>query len=242
MEERYGVIYKITNILNDKVYIGQTIKRGGFNSRYHGGVEKTHNSHLRRSIEKYGKENFEIDKELYIAYSKDELNNKELEFIKLYKSNDYNYGYNIKVGGDNIGKIEGKNRADILLRQGSCIICRTTYDIFLSLTDASEKYNIGAEQIRKQCNGITNFRKDTFYNKELNKFLEFEYYSHVKKGIRKPVICCNTKEIFKNCKCISEKYDFIIRESIRSALYRSQKYEKNGLEFMYLYHWVIENY
>ena len=32
--ECYGVIYKITNKVNGKVYVGQTSKSGGFKKRY----------------------------------------------------------------------------------------------------------------------------------------------------------------------------------------------------------------
>ena len=68
--EVYGIIYKITNKVNDKIYIGQTVKEKGFDGRYERngeGIErvynyhkackeynKHYNSHLLRSIEKYG--------------------------------------------------------------------------------------------------------------------------------------------------------------------------------------------
>lgn len=45
--EVYGVIYKITNKVNNKVYIGQTVL--GFKKRY-GNTnwwDKTHNEHLK---------------------------------------------------------------------------------------------------------------------------------------------------------------------------------------------------
>ena len=242
MEERYGIIYKITNLINNKVYIGQTTKKGGFNARYYGSITKTHNAHLKRAIEKYGIENFEIDKEFYIAYTKDEINKKEIEFITLYKSTDPNYGYNIRSGGDNTGRIEGKNRADILLRLGRPIICKTTYEIFLCVADACDKYNIGHEVMRKQCNGFTKFKKDTFYNKELDKILEFEYYYNDEKGSIRPIICCNTEEIFKNGRYVSDEYSFINKDSLRSSLWRKKSFVKNGFKFMNLYDWIIETY
>lgn len=98
--ERYGIIYKITNKINGKTYIGQTIF--SFDERYCGNIYKyTHNDYLKRAIKKYGIENFEVDKEFYIAYSKEELDKKEQEFIKKFKSNNKKYGYNYLSGGHN---------------------------------------------------------------------------------------------------------------------------------------------
>lgn len=98
--ERYGVIYKITNNVNNKIYIGQTIH--SFDKRYCNDLYKyTKNDYLKRAIEKYGIENFDIDKEFYIAYSKEELDEKEKEFIEQFKSNNKEYGYNYLSGGHN---------------------------------------------------------------------------------------------------------------------------------------------
>ena len=58
-----GIVYTIRNKVNNKLYIGQTIRDGGFKARYHGDLEMyTHNQHLRNSIQKYGIENFEINR------------------------------------------------------------------------------------------------------------------------------------------------------------------------------------
>ena len=47
--EVYGVIYKIKNLINKKVYIGQTTQKGGFNSRYKyngEGIERVYNHYM----------------------------------------------------------------------------------------------------------------------------------------------------------------------------------------------------
>lgn len=251
MEEHYGVIYKITNNINRKCYIGQTIKKNGFDERYSHNIKKnTHNKHLKRSIEKYGIDNFTIEKEFDIGYSKDELNQKEFEYIEEFKSNEPEYGYNIKVGGDGRGKIIGQNRADILVRQGKTVFCKTTCEIFLCVADASEKYDICRATIRFQCEG-KGFKKKSFYNKQLNKYLEFEYYNtkyNFKKGrYNIPIICITTKERFIS---IAEacKYFNIKQSTLRTSFSRNNgkaiinKNKPMQLEFMHLYDYVFENY
>lgn len=96
-----GVIYKITNLVNSKVYVGQTSQKGGFDSRYYGNVIKnTQNKHLKSSFIKYGINNFKIDKEFDIAYNKEELNEKEIYWINYYNATNPKYGYNKKEGGE----------------------------------------------------------------------------------------------------------------------------------------------
>ncbi|WP_053070023.1 GIY-YIG nuclease family protein [Clostridium sp. K25] len=95
----YGVIYKIENITNGRIYIGQTIQ--GFEKRYNNNILKyTHNEHLRRAIKKYGIDNFDINPCIDVAYSFDELNQKEKYFIQKYNS--YLNGYNLTLGGEGV--------------------------------------------------------------------------------------------------------------------------------------------
>lgn len=108
-DERYGIIYKITNTTNDKVYIGQTTNT--FNKRYTGGKwwKYTSNRHLISSVNVYGHEVFEVDKEFDVALTKEELDLKEKLWIEYYQSNNRLYGYNIEDGGTN-GKLTGEEK------------------------------------------------------------------------------------------------------------------------------------
>ena len=96
--KHYGYIYKITNSINGKVYIGQTTI--GFDKRYKGSIKNTHNEHLKRAIEKYGEENFIIEKEYDFANSQEELNELEIKYIHEFNSIDNRYGYNKTTGGE----------------------------------------------------------------------------------------------------------------------------------------------
>ncbi len=84
-------IYKITNILNNKIYIGKDTTS---DPNYFGsGLIIT------RSITKYGIENF--TKEVIDETDDyEELSKKEIYWIDKYNSTDRNVGYNISKGGD----------------------------------------------------------------------------------------------------------------------------------------------
>ena len=98
----YGVIYLVINKINNKIYVGQTV--GSFQDRYKGDIAKnTHNEHLRRSIEKYGIDNFYIVEEYKVAYSQEELDYLEDWYITVYDTMNPSMGYN-KRGGGSRGK------------------------------------------------------------------------------------------------------------------------------------------
>lgn len=95
------IIYKITNKINNKIYIGQTIesleKRW---SRHNWKCTKSRNAMaITNAIIKYGKENFIIEQIDY-ANTIEELNNKEVYYIDYFNTMSPN-GYNLKTGGDN---------------------------------------------------------------------------------------------------------------------------------------------
>lgn len=97
------IIYKITNLINNKCYIGQTIKTLNIRKQQHINSSKRDvkiSQHLYSSFNKYGLENFSFE-EIDSANSIDELNEKESYWIEYYKSTDPNLGYNLKGGGAN---------------------------------------------------------------------------------------------------------------------------------------------
>ena len=96
-----GLIYKITNDINNKIYIGKTL---------HSSIEIRFNEHksdakrqrcekrpLYDAINKYGEEHFFI--ELIEEVPFEELSNREIYWIKYYNSYGVN-GYNATSGGD----------------------------------------------------------------------------------------------------------------------------------------------
>lgn len=98
-----GFIYCITNTINGKQYIGQTIQNPNTRWLQHQNAAKhnTHNYLLYRAMNKYGTENFTF--EVIIECDQEELNNKEKEYIKKYNTYFYfpnSNGYNLTLGGE----------------------------------------------------------------------------------------------------------------------------------------------
>lgn len=92
----YGVVYLITNLINGKQYVGQTIKKVSYRFNEHARA----NTLIGKAIRKYGRENFKI-KVLEKCYSYDELNAAEMKWIKKLNTKDPN-GYNKTDGGEGI--------------------------------------------------------------------------------------------------------------------------------------------
>lgn len=85
-------IYKITNIQNNKVYIGQTIRpiQQRFRRHINDALNNVIDTHFARAIRKHGKENFVIE-EIDSAKTQEELNKKEQYWIQYYNSVEKGY-------------------------------------------------------------------------------------------------------------------------------------------------------
>lgn len=96
-------IYKITNLINNKIYIGQSKniekrwakhRTGPFNPN-----NNCYNNALYRSIRKYGLDNFTF--EVIEQCKEADLNKKEIYWINYYDSHNEDKGYNLTDGGEN---------------------------------------------------------------------------------------------------------------------------------------------
>ena len=105
-----GSIYKITNKVNGKVYIGKTIVSLEHRMKFHIIYAKNLSSqkYLYKSMRKHGIENFRIE-QIDKCETLSELNEKEKYWINYYQSRDCLKGYNVALGGDG-GNTGGKNK------------------------------------------------------------------------------------------------------------------------------------
>lgn len=96
------IIYQVRCRVNNKVYIGKTIKTVDQRWREHLGCVRRGRSNLpfHNAIRKYGPENFDVWVLYTDAVSEGHLNMLEEMFIRQFKSNNPHYGYNMTPGGD----------------------------------------------------------------------------------------------------------------------------------------------
>lgn len=89
-----GIIYKITNKVNGKSYIGQTRYTLEFRWKQH--LHKRDNAYFHNAIHKYGEDNFQL--EILEECDIELLNSREIYYIAKY--NTFKEGYNLTIGGD----------------------------------------------------------------------------------------------------------------------------------------------
>lgn len=92
------IIYKATNKINDKLYIGQTKNKLQRRIKEH--ERSLGKSVFHSAIEKYGKENFQWSV-VGMCFTLEDANRLEESFIKRLKTHVSEHGYNIQLGGRN---------------------------------------------------------------------------------------------------------------------------------------------
>ena len=123
-------IYKITNKINGKIYVGQS---NDIQRRF---LEHTHRNKLQidMAIQKYGKENFifEILEECPI----EQLNEREMYWIETLNS--FKNGYNYTLGGEQ--QSIGSNNGRAILTEDDVKIIRNAYANHLRRKDVYLKF------------------------------------------------------------------------------------------------------
>lgn len=112
-------IYKITNQLNNKIYIGKTIRSISerWNEHTRDYLDKRcENRPLYRAMSKYGIENFSIEQ--IEECDLKELEEKEKYWIEFYGS--FKYGYNATLGGDGKPFIDRELVIKLYNQYGTC--------------------------------------------------------------------------------------------------------------------------
>lgn len=142
-------IYKITNLINNKFYIGKTIKP--IQNRFLEHIKSSVKSKtiLHKSIAKYGKDNFIIELIDSDIHSLDELNEKEKFYISKL-----NPEYNMTLGGDGgmcFNKLSEKSKNNIrntFINRNKSLKGKTLEEIY-----GKEKSILIKEKISKSSKG-----------------------------------------------------------------------------------------
>jgi group I intron endonuclease len=186
------IIYKITNLINGKVYIGQTIHLLG--TRWSQHYAKSSNyPKLSNAIKKYGKENFTI-KELEICNSMEELNKKEEYWIKELDS--INKGYNLCEGG---GNSKGyKHTKESRKKMSNARKGKTYEEIYgkeqaVKIKIKRQDQNSGKNNINYGKIGKLNHN----YGKSINKKAK-EAFNRTNQARMTPIICIETGKVYKS--------------------------------------------
>jgi group I intron endonuclease len=235
-------IYKITNIINGKVYIGQSINiKKRWNQEKHGrGI----NNHLNSSFNKYGIGNFtfEILKviEYYTPSLQSILNDYEDFYIKEYNSTDNRYGYNKQQGGRVGFTITEETRLKASLAQKGKKQSQET----INKRKETRKNNTGFKHSEETKKKISKSHQGIKPNKETRELMsknrlgkekakDSSWFNHLR-----PVICIETGMVYKS---VAEAQRVTGIRSIYNYVNNTRK-PKNGYHWEYYIHPVGINF
>ena len=226
------IIYKITNLVNGKLYIGQTTQ--DLQTRWY---KHCHSSSgcvaLHNAIKRYGKDNFSVEV-IDRATNRSELNDKEKYWIGQYNSISPN-GYNLTTGGNdcNYSLQSRKKMSDSIKQHWKSTPFPTSKPVFQfsldgellrkweSATKAAESLNLSQPDIMRCC------IKQEHY-KSVGGFLwsysedKPDDYVRLGNGLKQKVQCVETGEVFNS---ISEAATItgILRQNISKCCRGVQK-------------------
>lgn len=192
-------IYKITNLINNKVYIGQSknIERRKYRHfrNYNDNIASaTYNNHLYSAMRKYGKENFLF--EIIEECLPEQLNEKEKFFIHLYDSSNIEKGYNKTKGGSdtylNTTK-HGSLTYDIVLD-----IISELKNSKLSTDKIGKKYGVSGRAVRAINTG------ESWYNPNIQYPIRITYLKKYCKNCGKE-LSDKTATLCRECYSISQR-------------------------------------
>ncbi|MBQ3580167.1 MAG: hypothetical protein II975_04140 [Bacteroidales bacterium] len=120
--DRKYYVYKHTNLINGKVYIGKCYRKPSYRWGIDGsgylrcskGHNKVDQRHFASAIKKYGWDNFKHEV-LFKNLTADEASHYEIMMIKNYESNKPSKGYNMTTGGEGCaGRIVSQATRELL--------------------------------------------------------------------------------------------------------------------------------
>lgn len=165
-----GYIYIVRNDVNQKVYIGQTIRTTEIRwSQHKTDAKNGSNLHFHQAIRKYGEEHFHIS--VIEECPNELLNEREKYWISFFDS--YNNGYNSTLGGD------GFQKYTITTEEVGKL-----WDTGLSITEIANQYGLSRTAIKNRLQSYENYSKDKsikqgIQNAKISKFQPVYQWSDV---------------------------------------------------------------
>ena len=206
-------IYKYTNNINHKVYIGQSInleqRKSGHKSAAFNPNASDYNSQFHQAVRKYGWENFSYEVIAEISneeYSQKMLDDLEKYFINYYDS--YKNGYNATEGGNEVGNNvhKGETNGRALLNKEDVEYIRECYNEHIPFKIIYEQYKDKISKRGLQKIWWFETWKDIHpeYHTEENKY----WHSHQAKA-NAPEVAANNKRKFsaEEVRQMREEYD-----------------------------------
>lgn len=245
-----GTIYKIQNLIDGKIYIGQTINAIEKRMYLHQ-YKKSRCLYLKNAINKYGIDNFKISEEETIRRNTkkelfDALDEAEIKLIEKYKSMFPN-GYNLTSGGRRSRMSEDsiKRRSDKLKKP---IVCNETGKIYLSATDAAIEFGVKKEFIHRVLRGKRDHFKGMSFSycdpdkskpvkKRIKKVRKLETYvltglSDEREKSKRPIRCNETGQEWKSIQEAADSFG-TKNESIHRVLRGVRKtFKKMTLSYL----------
>ena len=117
VKQQWGCIYRLTNTINGKKYIGKTVE---FKNRMRSHKNSKDECYIHRAIQKYGWNKFKVEK-IIDNVPEEDLNNLEISYIAV-ENTKVPYGMNLTDGGEGVSgfvpsaKTREKHRQNMKLR------------------------------------------------------------------------------------------------------------------------------
>ena len=223
-------IYKIENLINHKIYIGQSIH---IEKRWQQHCQLSSDSVIAKAIQKYGKENFSF--QILEECSEQDLDEKELFYIKSYNSLAPN-GYNI------VDYIQGQRRIyNTYDKETLYQIVTDIKNTDLSFQDIATKYDLDVSMIYYLNRGDYHTLEEfTYPLREVKSFKKKYHYcidcgKEIGRDALRCVSCANKAQ--QTCERPSRQ---VLKDMIRSMSFEAigRQYHVSGNTIK---KWCIQN-
>ena len=189
-------VYKHTNLVNGKVYIGITSrlpeKRWGRN-----GCNYRSNHHFYNAILKYGWDSGFSHEILYSGLTKENAEEYERDLIRHFNSANPEYGYNIALGGNSVGKMSDATKKKISASNKGK---RRTLDQRKKMSDIAKESSLErSERFRKIRANFKNWNDGVVFTEEQKDLIKGNTY--------RPVYCSELNRTFKSISFAARELD-----------------------------------